>query len=225
MACFSAESLDCVRGENHVFHGLNFSLNSGDALVLVGPNGSGKSSLLRMMAGLLRPYAGVLAWDGEDIREEPDAHNARFHYVGHHDAVKPVLSVAENILFWAGLRGGGADDFARALAVMDIAHLAGAPGRFLSAGQKRRVNLARIIAAPAPLWLLDEPTTALDKASIARLEAAIAQHRATGGMVVVSTHSDIALARGEVLDVGDYCPNFGPHVDGDDEISYEDPTQ
>lgn len=206
MACFSAESLGCVRGENHVFHGLRFSLMSGGALVLVGANGSGKSSLLRMMAGLLRPYTGMLAWDGEDVREDIDAHNARFHYVGHHDAVKSVLSVAENIRFWAALRGGKDSDFDRALAVMDIAHLIDAPGRFLSAGQRRRVNLARIIAAPAPLWLLDEPTTALDKASIGRLERAIEAHRAAGGMVVLSTHSDIDLPRAEVLNLGDFAP-------------------
>jgi len=205
MTLFQGQGLVCVRGEHMVFRGLDFELSSGGALVLIGPNGAGKSSLLRLMAGLLKPYDGKLLWDGEDALDDFDEHGAHLHYVGHHDAVKAVLSVSENIKFWAELRGGGEDGIAEALATFDIKHLYDTPGQFLSAGQKRRVNLARIIAAPAPLWLLDEPTTALDKATIKRLEAAIQKHRDGGGMVVLSTHADVDMPGSEVLDVSRFA--------------------
>ncbi|MBL4692268.1 MAG: heme ABC exporter ATP-binding protein CcmA [Magnetovibrio sp.] len=204
MTQFHGQNLICVRGEHMVFRGLDFEVNSGDALILVGPNGSGKSSLLRMMAGLLKPYSGKMLWNGEDALDDFDEHGANLHYVGHHDAVKSVLSVAENIRFWAELRGGDAADIGEALDVFDIKHLYDTPGQFLSAGQKRRVNLARVIAAPAPLWLLDEPTTALDKATIKRLEAAIQKHRDAGGMVVLSTHADVDTPGAKVLNLSDF---------------------
>lgn len=194
-----------------VFQGLDFNLEPGGALILIGPNGAGKSSLLRMQAGLLKPYAGSLMWDGEDALDDIDEHGAKLHYVGHHDAVKPVLTANENIRFWAELRGVQADGVERALEALDIKHLYDVPGSFLSAGQKRRVNLARIIAAPAPLWLLDEPTTALDKATIKRLEHAIQAHRDGGGMVVLSTHSDVVMPGAKVLDVSEYAPKA--HLD------------
>ena len=194
---FSGIDLACQRGGRVVFAGLDFTLASGGAVVLLGPNGSGKSSLLRVLAGLLRPAFGRLDWDGQPVLDDPEAHNARTHYLGHHDAVKPVLSVAENLRFWAQLHDPHAERAGRAVeAALDrfgLAHLAGIPGKMLSAGQKRRTNLARLLAAPSPLWLLDEPTTALDKASIAALEQVLADHRAQGGMVVLSTHADIAL--------------------------------
>jgi len=206
---FQGQDLVCVRSERTVFRHLNFDLKAGGALTLIGPNGSGKSSLLRMMAGLLQPANGTMNWfeddTTEDTTEDMDVHGARLHYVGHHDAVKPVLTVAENIGFWARLRDGGEDTIRDALDVFDIKHLYDIPGRFLSAGQKRRVNLARIIAAPAPLWLLDEPTTALDKATIKRLEAAIQDHRDAGGMVVLSTHADVNTPGAEILNLADFA--------------------
>jgi len=194
---FSGHDLACIRGGRVVFAGLNFAVEAGGALVLLGPNGSGKSSLLRVLAGLLAPAHGRLAWNGEAVTDDPEAHAARTHYLGHHDAVKPVLSVAENLRFWAHLHDPHAERAGRAteaaLARFGLAHLAGIPGKMLSAGQKRRTNLARLLAAPSPLWLLDEPTTALDRASIKALEAVLAEHRAGGGMVVLSTHADIAM--------------------------------
>ncbi|MFC1673947.1 heme ABC exporter ATP-binding protein CcmA [Pseudomonadota bacterium] len=209
MTRFHGEGLVCVRGERTVFRDLDFNLEAGGALILIGPNGAGKSSLLRLMAGLLKPYDGKLMWDGEDALDDIDEHGAQLHYVGHHDAVKPVLTAAENIAFWAELRDNDQDNIdaalTKALGVFDIKHLYDVPGRFLSAGQKRRVNLARIIAAPAALWLLDEPTTALDKATIKRLEGAIQTHRDAGGMVVLSTHADIDTPGAEVLDVSDFA--------------------
>lgn len=202
---FQGQDLMCVRGERTVFRGLNFQIEAGGALILIGPNGAGKSSLLRMMAGLLKPYDGQLLWNGEDALDDIDEHGARLHYVGHHDAVKPVLSANENIRFWAELRGADAGGIESALNVFDIKHLYDVPGRFLSAGQKRRVNLARIIAAPAPLWLLDEPTTALDKATIKRMEQAIGAHRDQGGQVVLSTHADVNMPGAKILDVAEFA--------------------
>jgi len=204
MGKFSGTNLTCIRGERRVFSGLDFSIEDGGALVLTGPNGSGKSSLLRLMAGLLTPAEGALTWNGEATSEDPESHGGRLHYVGHLDAVKPMLSVAENVSFWASLRvadKGLKDLVAGALDAFGILHLADVPGRFLSAGQKRRVNLARIAAAPAPLWLLDEPTTALDRATIKDLERLVASHRTAGGMVIISTHSDLRLNPAENLDL------------------------
>lgn len=212
MSVFSGHDLICVRGERLVFKNLSYSVQSGGALVLIGPNGTGKSSLLRMMASLLRPYHGHLAWDGQPVKEDPEAHRARTHYVGHHDAIKPVLTVEENLAFWAGLRTDNPDTrktFEDALRIFDIAHLIDVPGRFLSAGQKRRVNLARVVAAPAPVWLLDEPTTALDKASIKALERLMDDHRKSGGMVILSTHQDVELDQPDVLDLAEFTPKIG----------------
>lgn len=200
---FTGTDLACFRGGRLVFRGLSFDLGPGGALLLKGPNGSGKSTLLRIMAGLLQPIAGQLAWQDAGVAEEPENHFQRLHYVGHHDAVKPVLTVSENVAFWAALRDHRAR-IAPALDAFDIGHLKDVPGRFLSAGQKRRVNLARILAAPAPLWLLDEPTTALDVATVARFERVLAEHRATGGMVVASTHTALGLDDAVTLNLDDF---------------------
>lgn len=192
-----ARGLGCVRGGRIVFAGLDLDLAPGGALLLLGPNGSGKSSLLRVLAGLLKPAAGQLLWQGDPVAEDPEAHAARTHYVGHHDAIKPVLSVAENLRFWAHLHDPHAAraDLAvqAALDAFGLARFAAIPGKMLSAGQKRRTNLARLLAAPSSLWLLDEPTTALDRASVKTFESVLASHRAAGGMVVLSTHTDINL--------------------------------
>lgn len=216
---FSGTSLACVRSGRVVFAGLDFSLETGGALVLLGPNGSGKSSLLRVLAGLLRPAHGVLAWNGEAVTEDPEAHAARTHYLGHHDAIKPVLSVAENLRFWAHLHDPHAERAGRAvdaaLARFGLAHLASIPGKMLSAGQKRRTNLARLLAAPSALWLLDEPTTALDKASIKALEVVLAEHRAQGGMVILSTHAEIDLPGASELHLDRFTQPL--HLDDEDE--------
>jgi len=212
MGTFAGQDLVCIRGERLVFSKLNFSLKSGGALVLIGHNGAGKSSLLRMMAGLLNPRGGAMTWDGVPISGDMDEHRERLHYVGHHDAIKPVLSVEENLLFWAGLRdveGAARLNFKEALDIFSIPHLIDVPGRFLSAGQKRRVNLARIIASKSPVWLLDEPTTALDKETIKKLEDVMEVHRQNGGMIVLSTHSDVNLSNPEILNVGDFVAARG----------------
>ncbi|WP_135081035.1 cytochrome c biogenesis heme-transporting ATPase CcmA [Terasakiella sp. SH-1] len=212
MAIFAGQDLLCIRGERLVFAQLNFSMKSGGCLTLIGHNGAGKSSLLRMMAGLLSPAAGQMFWDEQPVQDDMDEHRERLHYVGHHDAIKPVLSVEENLKFWAGLRSDPSEaqaNFKEALDIFSIGHLIDVPGRFLSAGQKRRANLARIIASKSPLWLLDEPTTALDKDSIKKLEAVIESHRENGGMVVLSTHSDMNLKNQQVLDVSTFAAKRG----------------
>ena len=204
MTDFVGRQLLCARGGRTVFADLDFRIAAGGALVLAGPNGSGKSSLLRLMAGLARPAAGVLAWGGNDVAEDPATHRARVHYVGHLDAVKPALTVAENLGFWAALCGGSDGAEARTRAALDafgIAQLGDVPGRYLSAGQRRRLNLARILAASAPLWLLDEPKTALDTDAAERVDAAIASHRAEGGMVVMSMHGGSLPEGAVVLDL------------------------
>ncbi len=204
MSQFQGEDLTCVRGERLVFTGLGFRLEAGGALVLTGPNGSGKSSLLRIMAGLLPPAQGALIWDGQGVDEEPEAHRERLHYVGHSDPLKPMLTVAENLGFWADLRSGqrGREAALRdALDGFGLGSLFDLPARFLSAGQRRRVNLARLLAAPAPLWLLDEPATALDAASVDALRHAVQGHRAAGGLVVASTHADLGLDQATGLDL------------------------
>jgi len=206
MSHFAGRGLVCVRGERAVFAGLHFAVSAGGVLLLRGPNGSGKSSLLRCMAGLLAPTDGHLLWDGAPVTADPDAYRQRLRYLGHQDAVKPVLSVAENLLVWAQLYG--ALDLARATAALErlgIAHIADVPARLLSAGQRRRVALARLLLTPAPLWLLDEPANALDEDGVRRFAGIVAEHCAGGGLVVLSSHGDPGVA-GEVLSLSDYPP-------------------
>lgn len=191
MVELSVESLVCVRGERTVFSGLSFRLHGGGALVLTGRNGAGKSSLLRVLAGLLPAAGGRICWEDVDIAREREAHRTRVRFIGHADAVKPALSVAENLYPWAVLWGGrglAAERIAGALAQFGIPQLLDTPARWLSAGQRRRVALARLLLAPAALWLLDEPRTALDADASARLDRAVERHRAGGGMVVMALH-------------------------------------
>ena len=205
---FSGRELVCVRGERSVFARLSFALNPGGALLLVGPNGSGKSSLLRLLAGLSPPAAGALFRNGQRIGEDMEAHMAMIRYVGHLDAVKPALPVAESVMFWGGLVGldrrGACAAAVTAMTRFGIDRFADWPGRLLSAGQKRRVNLARLLLGTSDVWLLDEPTTALDQASVAVLGAVVAEHRDRGGMVVLSTHTGVDLPGAERLDMRDF---------------------
>ena len=180
----SGTGLACRRGGRLVFTGLAFSIAPGGALVLRGPNGSGKTTLLRLMAGLTPASAGSLAWDNVPI-DDPEAHAARLRFITHLDAIKPAFTVTENLAFWMSLWKGRVDDaeLARAVAAFDLTRLAAFPARLLSAGQRHRLALARLLVAPAPLWLLDEPGNALDTPSREALARAIAAHRAQGGMV------------------------------------------
>ncbi len=203
---FFGQGLACVRGERLVFTGLDFALGPGEALILAGRNGSGKTSLLRLMAGLAPCQAGRLGWDDGPVRDEPERHAARLHYVGHLDAVKPALTVWENLEFWARLGGGDGAGARAALARLGLDGLAQVPARYLSAGQRHRLSLARLLASPAVLWLLDEPTVALDRDSIAALMAALADHRAGGGMVAIATNVDLGGIDAATLDLQRFAP-------------------
>ena len=196
-----AKGLAAFRGERLVFRDLDFELAAGDALLLTGPNGSGKSTLLRLLAGLLLPAAGALLWQGEDALADRTAHARRVVYLGHQDAVKPGLTVGENLRFAARVSGGSA---AEALGAVGLRTLADLPARMLSAGQRRRLALARLALGRLPLWLLDEPTVGLDAASVERFGGMLDSHRASGGMAVIATHlplpgrpaAELALASG-----------------------------
>lgn len=183
-----AEGLAAFRGERLVFSGVDFTVEPGGALVLTGPNGSGKSTLLRLLAGLVRAAAGQLLWRGEEALSDLVAHGARVAYLGHQDAVKPGLTAAENLRFW-----GGRAEVECALAAVDLTPLRDLPARMLSAGQKRRLALARLALSAAPIWLLDEPTLGVDAASVERFGSLLAAHRASGGLVVAATHLPLPL--------------------------------
>jgi len=198
----AAHDLGCVRGGREVFEGLNFTVEGGEALVLTGPNGAGKTTLLRLIAGLLEPAAGRLEITGGAAEATlPE----QAHYLGHRDALKPALSVEENLQFWYAFLGGhdapGANAPA-ALAAVGLAGLAGLPAAYLSAGQRRRLSVARLIAAPRPIWLLDEPTAALDVASQGRLAELMRAHLAGGGLIVAATHGPLGLEGTKELRLG-----------------------
>jgi heme exporter protein A len=204
-ALFRGNDLACRRGERLIFAGLDFALPPRGVLLLRGPNGSGKSSLLRLMAGLSRPEAGVISWNGDGISEDAASHRARLHFIGHSDAIKPTLIVSETLSFWAQMRGTGSA-IPAALAHFRLTRLAPLPCRFLSAGERKRLALARLVASPASLWLLDEPTTGLDAAGTEDLLRAIAIHRAAGGRVVIASHGPLALENATTLALDDYTP-------------------
>jgi heme exporter protein A len=193
-----AENLVLSRGGRVIVDGLSFRLGEGEALVLTGPNGSGKTTLLRALAGFLRPVAGVARLEAADREREPAE---LVHFVGHLDGIKAHLTVEENLAFWAAYLGGG-DDVAAALDAFALKALADIPAGYLSAGQKRRLGLARLAAAKRPLWLLDEPTVSLDAASVGLLVAAVDAHVTGGGLAVIATHVPLGLARASEIRLG-----------------------
>ena len=194
-----ARGITVFRGERLVLDGIDLSCAGGGAVLLTGPNGAGKSTLLRILAGLRAPDAGSLLWDGAPIRDDSLAHARRIAYLGHQDALKPGLTLAENLRL-AGITGGGALD--SALAAVALSDLRDLPARLLSAGQKRRAALARVLLLRAPLWLLDEPSLGLDAGAIDLLGALLARHRAEGGLVVATTHVPLPLDGAEQLGLG-----------------------
>lgn len=195
----SGTGLKCIRGGRQVFAGLDFTVASGEALVVTGRNGAGKSSLLRLIAGLIPHAEGTLTLEGGDpeLRLAEEA-----HYLGHRDALKPALSVAENLAFWREFLGGTEDDMEAALAAVGLDHIAHLPAAYLSAGQRRRLSIARLLTVRRPVWLLDEPTSALDVTAQATLGALMARHLAAGGIIMAATHGPLGLEGTRGLHIG-----------------------
>ena len=204
-ATFRGQQLVCERGGRIVFARLDFALHAGEMLVLRGANGSGKSSLLRVMAGLTPVLSGDLRWGDDSIAADRLTHHGRCHYVSHQDAVKPALTVRENLELWERLRSASATDTDTALDRLGLLRLADLPARLLSVGQRRRLALARLAAIPAPLWLLDEPATALDSDGVARLDGLLREHLAGHGRAVLSSHGEVQGAS-RLLNLGDFRP-------------------
>jgi heme exporter protein A len=199
----SVERLALSRGGRLVVSDVAFRIESGEALLVTGPNGAGKSTLLRALAGLLRPSSGTIRLVGPQI-DPDDPPGLYAHYVGHADALKSALTARENLAFWgAALGRARTADPVGALQRVGLPHVADIPAGWLSAGQKRRVSLGRLFVAARPVWILDEPATALDKASQSRLADAMAEHRASGGLVVAATHAPLGLEDAHELRMGE----------------------
>ena len=206
----------CVRGGRDVFSGLDFEVPAGEALAVTGRNGSGKTSLLRLIAGLLTPAGGSIALEGGEA-ELTLAEQT--HYLGHRDALKPALSVLENLAFWRDFLGGEiaeadadlAPDLAQSLASVGLDHATDLPAAFLSAGQRRRLSIARLVAVRRPIWLLDEPSTALDTAGQSLFSALMHSHLATGGIIIAATHGPLGIEARE-LRIGDAAIQSDPAV-------------
>lgn len=191
----SGRGVACVRGGREVFAELDFEAVSGEAVAVVGRNGAGKTSLLRLIAGLLVPAGGTIVLDGG----APDMTlPEQCHYLGHRDALKPALSVRENLSFWADFLGGDPCDAAESLAAVGLDHAADLPAAFLSAGQRRRLSLARLLTVRRPVWLLDEPTNALDFAGQGMVGGLMREHLATGGMIIAATHAPLGIEAREL---------------------------
>jgi heme exporter protein A len=198
----SSADIALERGGRELFRSVSFEVNAGEALIVVGPNGAGKSSLLRAMAGFLSLSSGAFKLDGGDPESSL---GEQAHYLGHADGLKGALTAGENLSFWAGVLGAdaGRQAWLAALTRLRLAHVADFPVRALSAGQKRRVALARLTVAPRPIWLLDEPTTALDVAAQGLFVELMRAHLASGGLIVAATHAPLGLEGAKTLRLGE----------------------
>lgn len=193
---FVAEALSCRRSGRILFDGLDFHIRPGEAARALGPNGVGKSSLLRMLAGLVALGGGEARLGEAALSRDPEGFQAQLLYAGHLDATKPQMTLLENVAFWARIEGASPDEAEAALARFGLDHMADSPAGICSAGQRRRLGLSRLALSRRPLWLLDEPTTALDAASAASLCALIRDHLDGDGMALIATHAPLDLPAG-----------------------------
>jgi heme exporter protein A len=191
----SGRVVRCVRGGREVFSDLDFEAPAGEALAVTGANGSGKTSLLRLIAGLLSVAGGSIGLEGGEAELTL---SEQAHYLGHRDALKPALSVIENLAFWCDFLGGDASGTPASLTAAGLDHAAHLPAAFLSAGQRRRLSIARLLTVRRPIWLLDEPTNALDAAGQSLFAALMGDHLARGGLIVAATHAPLGIAAREL---------------------------
>jgi heme exporter protein A len=193
------DGLASIRGGRALFSGLSFSVAAGDTLLLMGPNGAGKTTLIRIIAGLIAPTAGDVRLEGGAAGRDA---GEQCHYVGHLNAIKPSLTVEENAAFWCRFFGGTPDRVPAALATFGLAGLGDIPAAYLSAGQKRRLGLARVLLADRPIWLLDEPTVSLDREAQDTLTRVVEAHVTGGGLVLAATHAPLGFASSRALHLG-----------------------
>lgn len=196
----AGQGLSCVRGGRPIFSALEFAVPAGQALAVTGINGAGKSSLLRLIAGLLPAAGGTVTLEGgeADLTLPEQA-----HYLGHRDALKPALTVLENLDFWRDFLGGQAIDGLASLETVGLGHAAHLPAAFLSAGQRRRLSIARLIAVNRPIWLLDEPTSALDTSGQTMIAGLMDAHLRSGGIILAATHGPLGITAKELRIGGD----------------------
>ena len=191
----SGRGVRCVRGDREVFSGLDFEAAAGEAVAVTGRNGSGKTSLLRLIGGLLAPAGGTIDLEGGEAELTlPE----QAHYLGHRDALKPALSVLENLSFWRDFLGGATGDAGQSLAKVGLDHAMHLPAAFLSAGQRRRLSIARLLSVKRPIWLLDEPTSALDASGQTMFVGVMRDHLAAGGLIVAATHAQLGIEAREL---------------------------
>ena len=193
-----AHEIACVRGGRSIFERVSFTVSAGESLAVVGRNGAGKSSLLRLVAGLVPKAAGELVLEGGDIE---GTLGEQLHYCGHADALKPALTALENLDFWRRYLGAPSLDPLDALATLAIDHLSDLPASYLSAGQRRRLALARLLVSRRPIWILDEPTAALDQSSQEILAGLMTAHLGSGGLIIAATHGDLGFAPARTLEM------------------------